>query len=284
NIAGQVINETSPHVSSPAILGGYRYAMIAFQRTFSSGDNDIICALRLSGGSSVQGFDLSLSEAGGAYQSWNQILPEVDSDGTRFVVGYTEQWQGLYDYDTRVSTISYSPTNLVWQIDDERVFLGGSGNDEYWTRMCADADGGSAPSPRYKIVGANFGTNDIQVFDYGGYRPGPLFSVNPTHCGNLSITPSGTPALGNPVTFNVSNGALSGTILGFPGSIPLNALGCNCVQGVVNGLYFGNPLVWTIPQDPIYLGITLAVQGWTIGGTQCLGFVDLSDTIDFTIR
>ena len=283
-IASQVINEISPHVSSPADIGGYRHFLIAFQRIFSSGNSNIICDLRISGGSSVQNFDLSLAEAGGAAQGWNQILPEVDSDGVRFAVGYTEQWQGLYDYDTRVSTISYSPTTLVWAIDDVRVFLGASGNDEYWTRMAADSGSGSAPSPRYKIVSANYGSNDIQVFDYGGYSPGPLFTTRPMQCGTLSITASGTPALGNPVTFTVGNGALSGTILGFPGSIPLNVLGCNCTQGVVNGLYLSNPLVWTIPPDSAYIGITLSVEGWTVAGSQCLGFVDLSDTIDFTIR
>jgi hypothetical protein len=32
------------------------------------------------------------------------------------------------------------------------------------------------------------------------------------------------------------------------------------------------------------VGTTFSVQGFTITGSQCLGNVDLSDTVDFTIR
>ena len=276
--------ELSPHVSSPADIGGSRAFLIAFQYLASAGNSNIRCEVQLTGSGSIGSFDLSQMEAGGVYQGWSQTLPEADSDGVRFAVGYTEQWQGLYDHDTRVSTLSYSPTANVWTIDDQRVILSGSASEEYWTRIASDAGSGSAPSPRYKIVSAKYTSNDIQVFDYGGYSPGQLFTTRPMQCGNLSISASGTPAIGNPVTFTVGNGALSGTILGFPGAIPLNVLGCNCTQGVVNGLYLGNPLVWTVPPDSAYIGITLSVQGWTIAGSQCLGFVDLSDTIDFTIR
>ena len=35
---------------------------------------------------------------------------------------------------------------------------------------------------------------------------------------------------------------------------------------------------------PTFVGITLSVQGYAAVGTSCLGFLDLSDTIDFTIR
>ena len=30
--------------------------------------------------------------------------------------------------------------------------------------------------------------------------------------------------------------------------------------------------------------LPLAVQGWSFSGSQCLGMIDLSDTVDFTIR
>lgn len=276
--------ELLPHVSSPADMNGSRAFLIAFQYLASAGNNNIRCEVQLSGSGSVGSFDLSQWEAGGAYAGWDQTLPEADSDGIRFVVGYTEQWQGLYDHDTRVSTLSFSPTTLAWTIDDTRTLLNGSASEEYWTRMAADAGSGSSPSPRYKIVSAKFNSNDIQVFDYGGYSPGQLFTTRPMQCGTLSIAASGTPALGNPVTFTVANGALSGTIVGFPGAAPLGALGCNCTLGVANGFLALSPFSWTIPTDSAYIGMTVSVQGWTIAGSQCLGAIDFSDTIDFTIR
>lgn len=283
-VAGTGVDETMPDVSSPAILGGVRHFLIAYQRN-SFGNNNILCDIRATGGTPVASFDLSATEASGAYQGWNQILPEVDSDGVRFVVGYTEQWQGLYDHDTRVSTISYSPNTFTLTIDDERVLLNGTASEDRWTRIASDAGSSSAPSPRYKIVCAKFSSNDIQVLDYGGHAPGPLFLTRPTQCGTLSMTASGTPAIGNPVTFTVANGSLSGTLVGFPGTIPLlSVLGCNCTLGVVNGFFMPNPFSWTIPADPASIGTTVSVQGWTIIGSQCLGAVDLSDTIDFTIR
>ncbi len=278
-------NDLLPDVSSPAVIDGATYAMVVWQRDVNgSSDNNIICWVQNAGGLPMVSIDLSQTEGAGLAQYWNQILPNTDSDGIRFAVGYTEQWAGLYDYDTRVSTLAYLPATGTLRLDEERVFLGSSGNDEYWTRMCADFSGGGATSARYVVVSASYGSNDIQVFAYGGYQPGQFFTTVPNQCGSLSIAATGTPAVGNPVTFTVGNGPLSGTILGFPGTIPLNALGCNCVQGVVNGLYLGNPLVWTIPANPAYVGIVLSVQGWTVVGSQCLGFVDLSNTIDFTIR
>ncbi|MEO6593767.1 MAG: hypothetical protein ABIP94_03340 [Planctomycetota bacterium] len=140
------------------------------------------------------------------------------------------------------------------------------------------------PSSRYVIVGANHGSNDIQVWEYGGYAPGPRFSYVYTQCGSLTLLESGTPLVGNTLTFTVANGALSGTIFGYPGFIPLTSLGCNCSRGVQNGLFFGNPLVWTIPANPIFVGTALAVQGYTVLGSNCLSTFDLSDTVNFTIH
>lgn len=285
HIAYASSSELLPRVSSPADIGGSRAFLIAFQYLASPGNSNIRCEVRLSGSGNIGSFDLSQWEASGSYQSWNQILPEADSDGVRFVVGYTDQWQGLYDHDTRVSTLSYSPTAFAWHIDDERVILCGSPSEEYWTRIAADGSSGSAPSPSYKIVSSRFTSNDIQVFDYGGYSPGQLFTTRPTQCGTLSITASGTPALGNPVTFTAANGGLSGLVVGFPGSFQLNfALGCNCTLGVNSVFFAANPWVWAIPTDAANLGLTVSVQGFTIVGTQCLGSIDLSDTIDFTVR
>ena len=86
------------------------------------------------------------------------------------------------------------------------------------------------------------------------------------------------------MTVTVGNGAASGTIFGYPGNSPLAALGCNCTLGVSQGLIYGNPLVWSVPVMPQFVGTTLAVQGFTLIGSQCLASIDLSDTVYFTLR
>ena len=82
----------------------------------------------------------------------------------------------------------------------------------------------------------------------------------------------------------IGNGPASAVIFGVPGYIPLNSLGCNCVQGVDQQIYMNNPLTWTVPNNPAFVGIALAVQGFTIVGSQCLGIFDLSDALQFTVR
>jgi hypothetical protein len=91
--------------------------------------------------------------------------------------------------------------------------------------------------------------------------------------------------LGQTVTITAGNGPLSGTLGGFPFSASLQlALGCNCLLGVDYIGFFGNPFTYTIPNDATMVGSTFSVQGYTVVGSQCLGMLDLSDTIDFTIR
>lgn len=285
-IAGTLANETAPATSSPITIEGVNYWMVCHETDFqvAAGQRDILCKVFDSAGAQLSSFNLNQNEAGGAYASYDQQAPAVDSDGVRFVATYTDRWAGTLDFETHASTLAFLPATNALRIDDDRVGLGASVGDEFGTRVCSHFSGGGVWSPYFAVTDAHFGNNTIELYRYGGYSPGTQFSFYSSQCGSLSITPSGNTAVGGTVNVTVPNGPLSGTIFGYPGYIPLNALGCNCICGVNNGLLFGNPLVWTIPSNPIFVGTTLSVQGWTAVGTNCLGFVDLSDTVDFTIR
>ena len=90
--------------------------------------------------------------------------------------------------------------------------------------------------------------------------------------------------LGQTLDFNVAPGPLAAVHIGVPDFIPLNALGCNCVQGVNPIVTYVAPWSWTIPNITAAVGLSLSAQGFHITGTQCLGFIDVSNTVDFTIR
>ena len=90
--------------------------------------------------------------------------------------------------------------------------------------------------------------------------------------------------IGQTISFTVNTALPSGTVFGTQGYLPLNSLGCNCFLGVANGVVVGNPLSIPIPANPTLVGSVWSVQGYGFSGANCLGFLDLSDTVDFTIR
>ncbi len=280
-IATTAAMETLPSASSRAIVDGASYHAVAFQRD-SGGQNDILCQIVRDDGTQFGQFNLSQREALGIFQSRNQIFPEVDSDGARFAIGYSE-YSGT-DYDTFVSTVAFEPSNNSLRIDDERVQLGSTvGVDDYWTAICAEFSGGNEWSPRYFVAGANILTNNIAVWNYGGFVPGQQYFVFNSQCGNLPIQATGVPAIGNRITFSLPTSNLSGFVFGFPGFQSLGI--CNCVLAVQSGVTIPNPHTWQIPYSPSLVNaFTLSVQGWAFGGSACLGSIDLSNTLDFVIR
>lgn len=274
-----VSEESAPSSGSPIDANGARFWPMCHEVAATLGQpRDVVCKLLASNGGIQSSFTVNTPVPG-----QDDRDPEIDSDGTRFVVTRTTASAG-YPTGVEAVTAAYLPATNTFRVD-ERTGLITSGLDNYaQTNICADYSGGSSPSARYFLSFTEQASNTFRLENYGGWVGGNFFVPNATQCGNLSIQVTGSPVIGQTVTVTIGSAPFSGTILGVPGYIPLNALGCNCVQGVDQGIYLGNPLNWTVPNNPVYVGITLAVQGWSITGSQCLGFVDLSDTVDFTIR
>lgn len=284
-IAAGTLAHARPSASSPANLTGLLCFAIAFETDYGT-DHDIEVRLVDSNGAAVGPLHvLNQVEGNGAWLLRDQRFPTVETDGNRFAIGYSES-SGT-DFDTYLSTSAYSIPQGTWRLDDERAPCGThAGTDDYWTRLVSDWDFGSnQPNAMYTVVGAAIGTNTIEVTRYGGWRPGTAFSAFGSQCGNLPISATGMPATGSWLQFDLTtSGPFAGFLFGFPGYQPLGV--CSCVLGVANGVTVPGPhFVWYVPADPVFVNaFTLSIQGWAFGGTACLGALDLSDTLDFTIH
>jgi hypothetical protein len=279
-IATTVGEESRPSSGSPIDANGVRYWPMVHELATSLGQpRDIVCKLLRGDGSQQATFTVSSGVPGA-----DDKEPEIDSDGTRFVTTFSIGTVG-FPQGVEAVTAAWLPASNTFRVEERTGLLTSSLDNYGQTNICADYSGGGLMSPRYFISFTEQASNTFRLTNFGGYTGGTNYFLNQgLACGSLSITASGVPAIGQTINVTVGNGAASAVIFGVPGFIPLNALGCNCVQGVDQYVYFNNPLSWTVPNNPQFVGIPLAVQGFTIVGSQCLGFVDLSDTLNFVVR
>ena len=280
-----VQSETLPATSSPFVVGGNTLRAIAYERAATPGQpRDILLRAFDSTGTAV-GPSFNLSQAEGVTSAaYDQQAPDIDSDGASLVVGYSEPWFGGGDTETKVTTVTFTPAN-TFRLDEVRIGLGLSTNNEFHTRICAERSGGATPSSRYLVVGSNSGSNDVEAYLYS-YGFADFFTTFSSACGTtgLTISATGSSVRGQTATFTVGTTLPAGTIFGNPGFQSLLPLGCNCILGVADPLVLVNPLVLTIPNNPALAGLPFSVQGFGFSGTNCLGLFDLTDTIDMTIR
>ena len=279
-IATTVGEESRPSSGSPIDANGVRYWPMVHEVATSLGQpRDIVCKLLRGDGSQQATFTVSSGVPGA-----DDKEPEIDSDGTRFVTTFSIGTVG-FPQGVQAVTAAWLPASNTFRVEERTGLLTSSLDNYGQTNICADYSGGGLMSPRYFISFTEQASNTFRLENFGGYTGGTNYFLNQgLACGSLSIAASGVPAIGQQITVTVGNGPASAVIFGVPDYIPLNALGCNCAQGVDQYVYFNNPLVWTVPNNPQFVGIPLAVQGFTIAGSQCLGFVDLSDTLNFTVR
>ncbi len=277
-IATSVAEESKPSSSSPIDSNGIRYWPVAFEVAQSLGQpRDILCRLMRADGTSQGSFTASNGASG-----TDEREPSCDSDGTRFVIAMTTSAgspQGV-----EAATVAYLPATSSFRVE-ERSQLSTTFLESFGPcSVVAEFSGGSSMSPRYFISFTERNTNTFRLEAFGGWTGNTtFFSYRPSQCGNLPISASGSSAIGQTVTVTVGGSGFRGTLLGFPAHVPFNA-GCSCWFGVDPSITYGNPFVWTVPNNPAYVGLPLAVQGWSFSGSQCLGMIDLSDTVDFTIR
>jgi hypothetical protein len=282
-ITTSTLNERRPAVSGVATATGTPIQMLAYEADYGT-DNDTMLRVFDWNGTLLATHNLSGTTNGGSVLLRNQILPSVDSDGVRFVVGYAE-YSGT-DYDAYVSTLAYLPASGTCRLDEDRIGAGTTpGTDDVGPSVFAEFQRNAQPNPHYLLATANVGVNDIEVRRYGGHAPGAHYSVYPTMCGNLPISGAGAPALGNDITFTLTTSSFfSGFVFGFPALTPLGV--CACTLGVTSVTNVPGPVyTWRVPNDPTFVGaFTLSIQGFAFGGAACLGAIDLSDTLDFQIH
>ena len=290
-IATSLAWESLPSASSAADVGaGAARFLVAWTYTTnpSTQPTDVHGRLVQSNATLDPGFNLDAISAGGAYAALGHFGVQVDSDGARFCIAYNEQPNTNPTPFALLDTVAFPSQNGVLgqpRVEESRVVLTGL----YAARPAAFRGADYAANARYALIAGDFITppaSSVVALLYGGYTAGTTFGVYPTQCGTLPISYSGNPTVGNSVTISVPDTGVSGTVFGFPGYIPLAGVlaNCNCILGVQNGILSSNPLTFAIPNNAVFVGTTLSVQGYSAGGTSCLSILDLSDTVDFTIR
>ncbi|MFO1077244.1 MAG: hypothetical protein U1E73_05905 [Planctomycetota bacterium] len=214
--------------------------------------------------------------AGGGH---DKRAPDIACDGKRFAVAYEEIYSAT-DSDVRVRTLRLAAGGVV---QDDFALVTTSLDAETDPAICAMPD----QLNRYGLAWQHTaGANSLlEAQVYRGIAAGG-FTVRPTGCGGLTIQATGSPVIGEAATFTFANATgLSGFVAGAPVHWSLSAC-TGCQQGANGATLFTSTLQVTIPADPSYVGLTLAVQGFEFlpSGQPCLGQIAVSDTLDMRIQ
>ena len=216
---------------------------------------------------------------------WGLRPTVVETDGTR-ILALTRDGSFL-----RAALLAYSSGTAAWRSDDD--FLVPAHFPANAVVVSSRFVGGPLLLTAPFTIGcsaANATWSVVRVVDYSAPLTGSLASgggyerIASACSEELEIEPAEVPPTpGTTLHFTLSSGhAGSGFFVGAPADIPLTGI-CACVLGVDGALILGNRLDVPIPADPDLVGVTIAVQGFTLEGGPCLGQVAWSDSIRASI-
>lgn len=277
-----------PQASTPTDGSGdgTRYTMFVYQR-FENGNVDVAGAVGTTQGAILSFANLTALENDPGRLAWPQYNPGVDSDGTRFGVVYQEIYGGTgSDHDTRISLFGFDANSNTIVLQEGAVTMGYSGSPEFNPQIGSVYSSSGERSTRYAMAHeTSFVTPfSIEVYSYDGYASGGL-STRPSSCGALAIHATGRPVIGQTVTFDLNNThPLTGFVFGLAQPLAPIAPCPSCQLGVNGSALLANPLPFVIPGNVAFVGVNLAVQGFTFGGGPCLGQLSVSDTIDIVVQ
>lgn len=271
--------ETTPSAGSPIDANGERLWPVVYEsRADLSQPRRLMCKMIRGNGTVARTFEASTPSLSDKSQ------PEVDSDGTRVNIAYT-----IYDgvnLDVEVATFAVLPSSV--RNDARQTVHHVVSHQHSQPNIAADVSGGNGTTTRHCLPIRNETTNTLEMFSWAGFAGSAnFFGSSAWGCGTtVPIAAWGAPVIGEQIVVQVAGGSpLAGTMFGFPEAIFAGApCGCVLAAGISPIVTLGT-FSWTVPNNPIYVGIDLTVQGFLVGGNQCLlGLVDLSDSIDFQIR
>ena len=224
----------------------------------------------------------------------DQINPCVDTDGTRFVIGFSEDpsqfTPDVVPYlatvhivgGTTLAVTSYPvPTNAYAGPDDHVQITSQRSGGAFTTNYMSVWDVASITNSDMDVLGALYG-------GYTNLPPSVYFNHALPGCGSITITASGLPALGETFFLDLTGAqALPFLLLGTPvAPIPLCS-GCDLgVDPASLIALFTTSYALTVPQDTTLIGQTFAAQGLDFlasGGCVVPADFTLSDAIIITI-
>ncbi len=208
----------------------------------------------------------------------------LESDGTRFVIanhhrspGSPNPWASVNLYGLAGQFLSYEEsvgvglTSMAPSVVARRS--GGGGERTY---------GLAWVEPQSATTGR------LACANYDGVQGGAQFGTRFTSCGGLGFLSGGETVLGGSVSLQLASSVgLLGWVVGLPVDVPL-AFCPGCRQGADGSVVLGAAYQFAVPRNAAFVGFTIAFQGFqflpTSGNGACLGQINLSNTLDATIR
>lgn len=267
------LSDRNPEVSSPTdfIDGAQRYVVV-YQRdvppigVIAPAHEDIFGQL-WTGTTALSG-PQNLSQLLLTTTLDDQLDPCVDTDGTRFAIGFTED-VSIFTNDVvpYLATLHVTGTQLAVTAYPE-LTNAFAGADERM-QVCAERSGGTF-TPRYMAVwdvsDPSIGLQSAEAAFYDGYTnlgPGGPFNYALPGCGTLALTATGLPALSNTFFLDLSGAQglpflLVGTSVAPVSMCPGCELGID--QATMTALFTAS---WsmTVPNWSSLIGYQIAAQG-----------------------
>ncbi len=159
-------SDSYPSASSPLdAASGPRPWMATYQRY--TVESDIWASVFV--GSTLQ-TTVDLSYLENAAPAEQQIQPDVDSDGQRFVVAYSESYLGsATDRDLYVATLAYDENGL--RLDEGHVNVDFSGRDTYGAQISCGITEGNYGFAYYGLAWPQYGGGPGDAFCGAYYEP-----------------------------------------------------------------------------------------------------------------
>lgn len=265
-----------PQVSSPVRdQNGGAHLLITYERQSPAAARAVVISPFL-GGTSMSFYDLTANFGLGPY--WVR----AESDGARFVVTAGQ----LSVLSVRTFACS---TNGSLVLHDGPWSLPGPAESSPEITSRHDS-GGPAGEYGVTFLATSNGSSQPMLMRYAGQTPGITTSVLATGCNGLTIAHSGNTAIGSAMHFALSNFGADFPGFAFGGAnanaipiCPTCSLGLRLDLPIAT-LLGSSTLSIPIPPSIALVGETYAAQGLSIGSGTCLGSLNLSDTVRFTIR
>jgi hypothetical protein len=157
-VAATSHDEGAPAVSSPIVGEAERTYMVAYERSDAANDRDLYVDV-LQGTLWKDSLDVSAAEG---WSSCDQAGPSIDTDGSQFLVAYSESFfPGSLDYDVFTSHLGFAGNQIV--VSATREILALTGDVEQDTCVCAQHSGG-ATSRSFFVGWDEESQTDLDVF------------------------------------------------------------------------------------------------------------------------
>jgi hypothetical protein len=228
---------------------------------------------------------MSVAEGTPVWAANPQGRPAVDCDGLRFAVGYTEDFVQATLWDTRCSLLAWDELTNALVVQESRVWFGQTYGYEDHISIVAQGAAGGVVDPLWRRLRPRRPGRHVLHLCASPIRATAI--TRSRRRGSPAAERSGItlhdlPLLGSTITVTqTDSGPLTGFFFGFPTDIPLGPCP-GCSLGV-DGFTVGNPMSWTVPTIPAYVGVELSVQAYSLVSGPCFGQLSLSNTIDFRL-